>query len=489
MDSVFLLGAEARGRFLQSAARILGCSYICLWTPLPHQSNHLASIDGWHHVDDSSHPSSSLGSLSRRLFEAYRTSAFSIDSGCVPGLAYKGRIPYMELGESELMNSASTPIQRRFYQTAVFMGCSSGEIELGMTMSNTGHIYTQMNIQQVFSEDFVQHSLLGDPFPAPDQSKPSSSSSSLRSLSVGSPEYSSLLFTKASAPFMPEVTGEPALVVPPHQIAMQAYGRHRDVQLPTPASDDAAITRAMLAVLSSASSPSPSPLLFQSPRQDQPQQSPRSRPVGPFKAYNSALAPNLEPRAAVHGQKMVKTAISMLRRIYNMRYQTLMQEVRPTSNQLHHMISERRRREKLNESFHALRMLLPPGSKKDKASVLANTKDYVNTLKAQISELEERNRILELQLQPAVEIKEVGDSTERVEVQITRASESTSEAQRINLRITVRVECDMIDLVLHILECLKEMGNISLVSVDASTGSPQTNTFARSNFTVQVQGP
>lgn len=124
---------------------------------------------------------------------------------------------------------------------------------------------------------------------------------------------------------------------------------------------------------------------------------------------------------------------------------------------------------------------------KDKASVLANTREYVNALKVQISELEERNRILELQLQPAVEIKEVGDSTERVEVQITRASESTSEAQRINLRITVRVECNITDLVLRILERLKEMGNISLVSVDASTGSPQTNTFARSNFTLQVQ--
>ncbi|XP_017697030.3 putative transcription factor bHLH041 [Phoenix dactylifera] len=514
MDSVFLLSADDRRRFLQSAARILGCSYICLWTALPRQSkyvtlssplsvvflpskticplyhlilgattsiSHLASIDGWHREDDSSHPSSSSGSLSRRLFEAYRNLRFSIDSGCVPGSAYKEGIPYIELGESELMNSASMQIQRRFYQearikTAIFMGCSSGEIELGMTMSDI--MYAQTNIQHVFSEDFVQHSLLGDPFPAPDQSKPSSSSSSLRSLSVGSPEYS-------GAPFMPEMTGEQALVVPPHQMTMQAYARYRDVQLPTPASDDAALTRAMLAVLSTPSSSSP--LFYQSLRQDQAQHSPRSRPVGSFQAYNPAFAPILEPQAAVHGQKMVKTAISILRRIHHMRYQTRMQEVRPTSNQLHHMISERRRREKLNESFHALRMLLPPSSKKDKASVLSNTREYVNTLKAQISELEERNRMLEMQLQPAVDIKEVGDSTERVEVQITRASESTSEAQRMNLIITVRVECNMIDLVLRIVERLKEMGNISLVSVEASSGSPQTNSFARSNFTLQVQ--
>lgn len=35
----------------------------------------------------------------------------------------------------------------------------------------------------------------------------------------------------------------------------------------------------------------------------------------------------------------------------------------PTATQLHHMISERKRREKLNDSFQALRSLLPPGTK------------------------------------------------------------------------------------------------------------------------------
>ncbi|PNX75290.1 transcription factor bHLH041-like protein, partial [Trifolium pratense] len=39
------------------------------------------------------------------------------------------------------------------------------------------------------------------------------------------------------------------------------------------------------------------------------------------------------------------------------------QAMRPSSNQLHHMISERRRREKLNENFQALRALLPQGTK------------------------------------------------------------------------------------------------------------------------------
>lgn len=61
---------------------------------------------------------------------------------------------------------------------------------------------------------------------------------------------------------------------------------------------------------------------------------------------------------------MIKAGIEILRRVSAMRMEAQVQEqYRPTSNQLHHMISERKRREKLNEYFHALRLLLPPGSK------------------------------------------------------------------------------------------------------------------------------
>jgi hypothetical protein len=35
----------------------------------------------------------------------------------------------------------------------------------------------------------------------------------------------------------------------------------------------------------------------------------------------------------------------------------------PSVNQLQHMFSERKRREKLNDSFHALKAALPPGAK------------------------------------------------------------------------------------------------------------------------------
>jgi hypothetical protein len=76
---------------------------------------------------------------------------------------------------------------------------------------------------------------------------------------------------------------------------------------------------------------------------------------------------------------MIKMGISILRRMHMLRFNrersggtAMAQRVpeeeedpppAPTSSQLNHMISERRRRERLNESFEALRGLLPPGSK------------------------------------------------------------------------------------------------------------------------------
>jgi len=77
---------------------------------------------------------------------------------------------------------------------------------------------------------------------------------------------------------------------------------------------------------------------------------------------------------------MIKMGISILRRMHMLRFSrersggttAMAQRAQedeedpppaPTSSQLNHMISERRRRERLNESFEALRGLLPPGSK------------------------------------------------------------------------------------------------------------------------------
>ncbi|CAL9104811.1 unnamed protein product [Musa textilis] len=532
MDSIFLLSPDARSRFLRTAGRVLGCSYICLWSPLHHPpSSYLTSMVGWHRDDDSTHPSSSSGSPSRGLFDAYRRSVCDIQHSCIPGLAYKNSLPYFELRDAVLMDLASMRVQRQFYQeagikTALFLGCPSGEIELGTTSPSNANM--QMNVQKVFSEDFIRQSQLGSAefiqqaqlgqvLPIPDQSRPSSSfsssssSSSLRSRSVGSPEYSSVPLTKASGG---SIMPDSAL---PHYATMEAYGRYRNVLLPSAARDDAEITRAMLAVISSTSF-STTLMSFQT------SEPAAGGSVGAFKPYCPALAPKSKTNPSLHGQKMIKKLIKLLTTMNAMRFGAPLQDARTTSNQMHHMISERKRREKLSESFDALRMLLPRGSKKDKASVLDNTKNYLNTLRTQISELDERNRLLEVQLRhqreneedgypnetvqvritgsseleernrlPEVQLRhqgeneEDGDPNEIVQVRITRSSESTSETQRINIGVTVRVECNAIDMILNVLERLKRMRGATLMSVETRKRSSQTNVCMEASLTLQVK--
>nr|BAH03387.1 bHLH transcriptional factor [Gentiana triflora]BAH03388.1 bHLH transcriptional factor [Gentiana triflora] len=60
-----------------------------------------------------------------------------------------------------------------------------------------------------------------------------------------------------------------------------------------------------------------------------------------------------------------------------------------------HVLSERRRREKLNERFITLRSLVPFVTKMDKASVLGDTIEYVKQLRKKIQELEARVKQVE----------------------------------------------------------------------------------------------
>ncbi|WOK97005.1 transcription factor bHLH041 [Canna indica] len=484
-------------------------------------SSYFTSKDGWYNEeDDGGRPTSSAPSPSRRMFDSYRSSICPIQckyASQIPGCAFKNSLPYIELKDSQLIKLASLQVQRQFYQTAVFLGCTSGEIEFGITASSNANMH--MNAQRVFAEEFIQQSaLLGDQefvvHPPLDQNRPSSSSSSLRSLSVSSPEYSSVLLP----PMAPETSA--AAFGLPH--AKQAYARHRSATPPFPSSarDDAAMTRAMLAVISSTSQAA-----------DRAQRSAveagAGRLVGAFRPYNRAFAPRSEAAAPIlRGQKMIKMVINHLRVINLMRSEsrTARPEVRPTSNQLHHMISERKRREKLNESFDALRMLLPPATvlgrkrrqhrtygvgravnwfseKKDKASVLAHTRNYLTTLKSQVSELEERNRLLEEQLHQhqdhdRISKQEDDDSKDRIQIQITRPSQSSStsdEVQAIHLTITMRAaeQCNMIHLILTVLERLKKLQEdiTSLLSVEATTRSPQSNSVCmKARFKLQVKG-
>ncbi|XP_023537999.1 uncharacterized protein LOC111798884 [Cucurbita pepo subsp. pepo] len=136
---------------------------------------------------------------------------------------------------------------------------------------------------------------------------------------------------------------------------------------------------------------------------------------------------------------------------------------RPGSAQLLHMIAERRRREKLNGSFQALRSLLPPGTKKDKLSVLATTREYLTKLREQVSELSHKNqKLLEAQSQG----EETANSfvNERFTVRVSHAPPSINGTEIIDLEITVRGQGSLMpDIVIRVLEFLKNVVNVGVI--------------------------
>ncbi|KAK4415694.1 putative transcription factor [Sesamum alatum] len=512
MDSIFLLGEGERAAFLQQMVQSFGCAYICLWSYLPPPSNCLLALDGIYR-DGSDQPSSSSGSLARRLFDAYRESVNFVDSGRIPGFAFKNNLPYMELKLHDLQRMASSEVQLHFYQTVVFMGCATGEIELGM--SNDPQVDLQIEMKNLFPDDFSRQAISGEKPPPTDPNRPpSSSSSSLRSLSVdGSTEYSPLLFNIPTSSFIQEpakeslnigqtVLGETLRSLPisaplitttspdHHQAAIQALSQIRNVQFPTIESEDSAMTKAILAVLSSPSSTSSS--CHQQIPQNLP---PISHSPTAFRTYPSAALPPVAARSS-RKHSMFKRAVSFFRNLNMRRRQELqIQGNRPTTTQLHHMISERRRREKLNESFQVLRSLLPPGSKKDKASVLSSTTEYMSSLISQVEELRKRNQMLESQLSARKseasdqdQVEGSSSSVERVNVEINQVSSSTSEARFLDLRVTVRGESSMLDLIIRVLEFLKQQRNVSLLSVESNTRMLESIPVHRIMLRLKIEG-
>ncbi|XVF35035.1 hypothetical protein REPUB_Repub18cG0110400 [Reevesia pubescens] len=505
MDDVFHLDEAPRAEFLQILMQSTGCTYICLWSySFLHQSNCLIGCDGCYN-EENTQP----GAMG--LFLEYRQSIFPLknDHGLVPGFAFRNNRPYIEFGESELQNRASHQTQRQFYRearikTAVFMGCRSGEIELGLL--NVVQLNMEMEMRRFFPEDFSrQLSPVGDQLPQPtDPNRPSSSSSSLRSLSTGSPD-SSLIFAipRASHPQISttETTAPSSLqaisssINDPHQQAMQALSQMRgNIQLPNLESENAAITRAILAVLTSPSpSSSSSSTSHHHPQQNQnlPYNYQLNPKASAFKCYVSALGPPTTPvRTSLRAQSMLKRAILFYRKFNLMRREQLLRS-RPTTNQLHHMLSERKRREKLNESFVALRSLLPPVTKKDRASVLISTRKYLTSLKAQIVEMSRQNQLLEAQVLPSREAsggEASGSSNERLNVRIIPVAESTSEQRIIDLRVSVRGERPIVDILIHLLEFLTLDRNVSLMSIESNTQTTDLGSVNHINLRLRIEG-
>ena len=108
---------------------------------------------------------------------------------------------------------------------------------------------------------------------------------------------------------------------------------------------------------------------------------------------------------------------------------------------------------------------------------------------SQVSELEEKNAKLERH----VPRNDGGGGTadtaaaaahRRARVHVARAAPGEPQ---VSVTVMVMVECDIVDLVLRVLECLRWMGGVvSVLSVDADTYSPQAMLKALANIKLHI---
>ena len=113
-------------------------------------------------------------------------------------------------------------------------------------------------------------------------------------------------------------------------------------------------------------------------------------------------------------------------------------------------------------------------------------------MKGEIVSLQEKNRTLESHLKAPEGLPEEAEAPgEKVEIRVNRCSESSSSSSmRIELRITVPLKCNAARLLLRVLKCLKEMGNIELNSMEALGCSRHESPLGRIilNFQIEVRG-
>lgn len=91
-------------------------------------------------------------------------------------------------------------------------------------------------------------------------------------------------------------------------------------------------------------------------------------------------------------------------------------------------------------------------------------------MQGEISKLLERNRELEAKLTGEREIENDLQPDERFNVRIRHIPESTSQERILDLRVVLREDSIRVDdLMIRLLEFLKQINNVSLVSLEART--------------------
>jgi len=116
--------------------------------------------------------------------------------------------------------------------------------------------------------------------------------------------------------------------------------------------------------------------------------------------------------------------------------------------------------------------------------VLTKAAGYVKTLEAQVSALKEKNNKLEKHIPAREEDGATGmPRQQRAKIHISKAS---ADEEVVDLTVMVMVECDVVELVLRILECLRWMEQINVLSVEADTYSPQVLLKAIANIKLRI---
>ncbi|RZB71836.1 putative transcription factor bHLH041 [Glycine soja] len=485
MDGVFTLPKAARADFFRSLVQSFGCTYVCLWQYDSNLSN-LFFFDGYCDVTNNQ-PSSYLGSVAERLFHQYRALTFDVNHECVPGVAFRNQLPYIELQLLDLLRLTSTEIQTQFFQEArieiaVFMGCKNGEIELGFS-----------NISQVIKKTILP-----------------SSSFCFMSLSTGSPDQCSSSLLLSSIPGTSQFHFPQTLPTQTHQ---QQSIQEIDLApvipsyFPTPDGEHEAIVRALMSVMSPLSSSSSTSQQHQ-PRQILPNYTSIVHPgATAFNTYRpDTMNPNITPYMGSNfrRQSPQNRSFAFFTNLNLMRMRELVSQPasRPisTQHQQHHMITERRRREKLNESFQALRALLPPGTKKAKGTILTTAKDTMRSLMDEIEKINLRNQ----QLMAVLSAKETtvsatstkenkakpssSSSNERLNVLVSAVLESSSlsEERMVDVQVTLRGESSRVDVLIRLLEFLERVQNVNLVSMYANNHIIGGTTINQLTFRLRI---
>jgi hypothetical protein len=104
---------------------------------------------------------------------------------------------------------------------------------------------------------------------------------------------------------------------------------------------------------------------------------------------------------------------------------------------------------------------------------------------SQVSQLQDQNRQLEAQLGLNPTMIDDG-SSEKIEVEVTTGastSSASSQPREVSVRLTVRAECDISEVLISLLARLKETGSFAVVSVDARQPS---GALARASLTLRV---